>query len=49
MKTLTQFVEGSPKDGNYRNGYGSKIVKMDDGEIEVNTPRERDQGHLMKK
>lgn len=28
-------------DGNYRNGYGSKTVRMDDGEIEINTPRDR--------
>jgi putative transposase len=28
-------------DGNYRNGYGSKDVLMDDGEIEINTPRDR--------
>lgn len=29
-------------DGNYRNGYGSKTVLMDDGELEINTPRDRD-------
>lgn len=29
-------------DGNYRNGYGSKTVLMDDGEIEINTPRDRE-------
>jgi putative transposase len=39
---LDHEKNGRTKDGNYRNGYGSKIVKMDDGEIEVNTPRERD-------
>jgi putative transposase len=29
-------------DGNYRNGYGSKTILMDDGEIEINTPRNRE-------
>ena len=29
-------------DGNYRNGYGSKTILMDDGEIEINTPRDRE-------
>jgi putative transposase len=29
-------------DGNYRNGYGTKNVLMDDGEIAINTPRDRD-------
>ena len=29
-------------DGNYRNGYGSKRVRMDDGEVEINTPRDRE-------
>jgi len=28
-------------DGNYRNGYGTKTVLMDDGEIEISTPRDR--------
>ena len=28
-------------DGNYRNGYGSKTIRMDDGEIEIDTPRDR--------
>ena len=28
-------------DGNYRNGYGSKTIRMDDGEIEIATPRDR--------
>jgi putative transposase len=29
-------------DGNYRNGYGIKSVRMDDGEVEINTPRDRE-------
>jgi putative transposase len=29
-------------DGNYRNGYGGKTILMDDGEITINTPRDRD-------
>lgn len=28
-------------DGNYRNGYGNKTVLMDDGEVEISTPRDR--------
>lgn len=32
--------EPSP-DGNYRNGYGKKSVFMDDGEVEISTPRDR--------
>jgi putative transposase len=28
-------------DGNYRNGYGNKTVVMDDGEVEISTPRDR--------
>jgi putative transposase len=28
-------------DGNYRNGYGSKTVIMDQGELEISTPRDR--------
>ena len=27
--------------GNYRNGYSSKTVRTDDGEVEINTPRDR--------
>jgi putative transposase len=30
------------KNGNYRNGHGSKRVILDDGTIEVKTPRDRD-------
>ena len=29
-------------DGNYRNGYGVKSVRMDNGEVEIRTPRDRD-------
>jgi putative transposase len=29
------------QDGNYRNGYGVKTIRMDDGEIEIDTPRDR--------
>ena len=29
-------------DGNYRNGHGSKTVIMDDGPLEISTPRDRD-------
>ena len=29
-------------DGNYRNGYGVKTIRMDDGEVEINTPRDRE-------
>ena len=29
------------QDGNYRNGYGSKTVLMDDGKVEISTPRDR--------
>jgi putative transposase len=29
------------QDGNYRNGYGNKTVVMDDGEVEISTPRDR--------
>lgn len=29
-------------DGNYRNDYGSKRVRMYDGEVEINTPRDRE-------
>ena len=29
------------QDGNYRNGYGSKTVLMDDGQVEISTPRDR--------
>jgi len=28
------------QDGNYRNGYGVKTIRMDDGEIEIDTPRD---------
>lgn len=28
-------------DGNYRNGHGSKTIRMDDGELEIATPRDR--------
>ena len=28
--------------GNYRNGYGVKTVRMDDGEVEIQTPRDRE-------
>jgi len=28
-------------DGNYRNGYGSNTILMDDVELEINTPRDR--------
>jgi putative transposase len=30
------------KDGNYRNGYGSKTLRMDHGPIELATPRDRE-------
>jgi putative transposase len=33
--------EESP-DGNYRNGYGSKTVKTDNGAVDIKTPRDRD-------
>jgi putative transposase len=29
-------------DGNYRNGYGKKALRMDNGEVEICTPRDRD-------
>jgi putative transposase len=29
-------------DGNYRNGYGAKTVITDNGEVEINTPRDRE-------
>ena len=30
------------EDGNYRNGSGVKTVRMDDGEVEISTPRDRE-------
>lgn len=30
------------QDGNYRNGHGIKTLRMDNGELEINTPRDRE-------
>ena len=39
---LEHEKHGKSKDGNYRNGYGTKTVRMDHGEVEIDTPRDRD-------
>lgn len=38
--THTKYQKSS--DGNYRNGHGRKTVIMDNGSVEINTPRDRD-------
>jgi putative transposase len=39
---LEHDKHGKSEDGNYRNGYGTKTVRMDNGEVEIDTPRDRD-------
>jgi putative transposase len=39
---ISHDKNGKSIDGNYRNGYGNKTVRTDNGEIEISTPRDRD-------